>query len=237
MIDQAIILAAGLGTRMRPLTNSTPKPLIKVCSKTLIDHKIAAAKRVGIRKLVVNVHYLADQMERHLSQIHDIEIIISDERRQLMNSGGGIKKALPFLDNKEFYVLNSDAFWHGDIISNLQSLADSWNDEQMDILMGLAHRENSVGFPGHGDFFKDDTGALTRRDNAPSAPFAFSGDYILHPAMFDDTPDTPFSANILFDKAIKNARLKGLALQGLWLHVGTPQSIVDAEHAIALHAG
>lgn len=233
MIDQAIILAAGLGTRMQPITNTIPKPLVKIDGKTLIDHKLDAARRAGIRKIIVNVHHLAEQLEEHLEKIHDLEIIISNERKLLMDSGGGITKALVHFDNRPFVVLNSDTFWHADEPANLLFLGENWNGDEMDILMGLADVEKAVGFHGAGDFFKSADGCLTRRGKHSSAPYAFCGDYITHPDVFQNSPTAPFSSNTLFDEAISKHRLKGKLLKGLWLHVGTPESIGEAERAIA----
>ncbi len=236
MIEKAMILAAGLGTRMRPLTNDTPKPLIKVNGKALIDYKLDAAKQAGIKTVVVNVHYLADQLEDHLHQVNGLEIIISDEREELLDSGGGIANALNHFGDQPFAILNSDTFWHADQPPSLVQLMEHWNKENMDILMALAKTEEAVGFGGAGDFFKDQNHLLTRRGKQLSAPFAFSGDYIVHPKIFQNAPDGRFSANSLFDTAIAAQRLYGLKMNGLWLHVGTQQSISEAQSAIALHS-
>ena len=235
MIEKAMILAAGLGTRMRPLTDNIPKPLIKVNGKALIDYKLDAAKQAGIKTVVINVHYLPEQVEDHLRKVSGLEIIISDERKELMDSGGGIANALHHFDDHPFVVLNSDTFWHGDIPPSLLQLLDFWNEDNMDILMALAKTVEAIGFGGAGDFFKDQNHLLTRRGKKLSAPFAFSGDYIVHPRIFENTPKGPFSANNLYDSAIADQRLYGLSLNGLWLHVGTPQSLSEAQSAIALH--
>ena len=236
MINNAMILAAGLGTRMRPLTLTTPKPLVKVHDKTLFDYNLEAAQKAGITRFVVNIHYLADQMERHIKSLTDVDITISDERTQLMDSAGGILKALKTLGSEPFLVLNSDTFWIGDDNVGLHRLLDAWDTDSMDILMALADRENAVGFTGAGDFFKDDTGHLTRRGKAKTAPFAFTGDYIINPRIFSQIDEhyrgKPFSSNILFDHAIDKHRLHGLQLHGLWLDVGTPQAVDLAEAAI-----
>ena len=233
MINKAMILAAGLGTRMRPLSERTPKPLIKVDGKALIDHKLEAARGAGITTIIVNVHYLADQLEEHLSKTRDLDIIISDERDQMMDSGGGIAKALDNFGDEAFLVMNCDAFWAGENTSNLLQLSDGWNGEAMDMLLGLAHVDHSVGFDGVGDFFMDNHKALTRRGDKPEAPFAFSGDYILHPRIFHGFASEPFSSNVLFDRAIGNGRLSGQQMQGTWLHVGTPEAIGDAENVLS----
>ncbi len=235
MIEKAMILAAGLGTRMRPLTDNTPKPLIKVNGKALLDYKLDAAKQAGIKTVVVNVHYLAEQIEEHLSKFNGLEIVISDEREKLLDSGGGIANALNHFDDQPFAILNSDTFWHGDNPPSLVQLIEFWNEDKMDILMALAKTDEAIGFDGAGDFFKDKYDLLTRRGKELSAPFAFSGDYIVHPKIFENAPDGPFSANSLYDEAIAAQRLYGLKLNGLWLHVGTPQSLSEAQSAIALH--
>ena len=233
MIKKAMILAAGLGTRMRPLTNQCPKPLIKVDGIALIDHKLEAARRAGIKTVVVNVHYLADQLESHLRHCENPRIVISDERDQLMDSGGGISAALSHFGSDPFLVMNSDTFWIADKSPNLLQLLDFWRDGDMDILLSLASKSQAVGFNGVGDFFIDDNHRLVRRGNATCAPYAFAGDYIVHPRIFANRPQVPFSSNILFNQAIDKGRLWGLQLSGTWLHVGTPAAIAQAEQAIA----
>ncbi len=237
MIHKAMILAAGLGTRMRPLTLTTPKPLVKVLGKTLFDYNLDAAIKAGISKFVVNVHYLADQIERHIDLMPKIDITISDERDLLLDSAGGIQKALHHFDGEPFMVLNSDTFWVGGENVNLRHLIDRWDSNKMDILIALAEREKAIGFSGAGDFFKNEAGHLTRRGTEPTAPFAFTGDYIIHPRIFSQIPEeirnNPFSSNILFDRAIDKHSLYGLKLDGLWLDVGTPQSVALAETAIS----
>ncbi len=237
MIDQAIILAAGLGTRMRPLTQTTPKPLIRVNGRALIDYKLDALRAAGVGRVIVNVHYLAEQLESHLAGVDDMEIIISNEREMLMDSGGGISKVLHQFDGKAFFVLNSDTFWHADQPPNLVQLGNEWERVDVDLLMGLVRLEACVGFDGVGDFFMEKQGRLKRRGQAEHAPYVYSGDYIAHPRVFKNMPVKPYSANIVFDAAIKSGRLRGHVLSGLWLHVGTPQSIMEAQRAIALFDG
>ena len=235
MIENAMILAAGLGTRMRPLTNDTPKPLVKVNQKALIDYKLEAAKSCGVKKIIVNVHYLAEQLESHLKNFSGLEIIISDERHQLLDSGGGIFNCLHHFNDKPFLVMNSDTFWVGDHPTSLLQLFDKWDHATMDILLALASKNQAVGFHGPGDFFIRKTSFLAWRADNKTAPYAFSGDYIMHPRVFHDVPDGPFSSLLLFDRAIKTNRLHGAPLQGTWLDVGTPQSLKEAEQAIAQH--
>ncbi len=231
--DHAIVLAAGLGTRMRPLTNTTPKPLIAVWNKTLLDHAIDALADAEVKKIVVNVHYLADQIEAHISLRQTPIVTISDERDLLLDSAGGVKKALPELGNGAFFLLNADSFWVEKKSTNLAKMSSVWNDDDMDILLLVSSKEKAVGFDGKGDFFMNPAGRLTRRGDEKSAPFIYAGAAILHPRIFANSPDGPFSLNTLFNEAIENGRLYGTKLEGLWLHVGTPASINEAESAIS----
>jgi len=229
----AIVLAAGLGTRMRPLTDTTPKPLLQVANKTLLDHGLDALAAAGVTKSVVNVHYLAEQIEAHVTDRTLPKISISDERELLLDSGGGIKNALGELGTSPFLLLNADSFWiegHG---LNLVKMSDGWVDDNIDILLLVAHLDKAVGFSGKGDFFMDPEGRLTRRGEKDMAPFVYAGAAILSPKIFEHTPDGPFSINRLFDEAIEKGRLFGTQMDGLWLHVGTPPSIIEAEHAIS----
>ncbi len=232
MPGKAMVLAAGLGTRMRPLTDNLPKPLIRIAGKTLLDHALDIVIQAKIETAVVNVHYLADQIETHLDQRGSPIILISDERRKLLNSGGGIKAALPLLGKKPFLILNADTFWLDAQKSSVQKMAEFWADSQMDILLLLAPLSSAVGFDGAGDFFMDGENRLARRGDAESAPFAYAGAAILAPFIFDDEKQQAFNLNRQFDAAIANKRLYGIVLDGLWLHVGTPAAIVSAEQAI-----
>lgn len=231
-----MVLAAGLGKRMRPITDTTPKPLIKVWNKTLLDHGLDALKQAGVQRAVVNVHYLADQVETHLQQRLNPKIIISDERNSLLDSGGGIKKALGLLGQSPFYLLNADSFWIEGCRPNLQTMAQVWDPDKMDILLLVATMDRAVGFDGKGDFFMDPSGLLARRGEQKMAPYVYAGAALVSPAIFDKTPDGAFSINRLFDRAIERERLFGMQMDGLWLHVGTPEAIVEAEHAIAKSA-
>lgn len=231
--DHAIVLAAGLGTRMRPLTNSTPKPLLQVASKTLLDHGLDALAAAGVTKSVVNVHYLAEQIEAHVTDRQEPKISISDERDLLLDSGGGVKNALKELGTSPFFLLNADSFWiegHG---LNLIKMSDEWADDNIDILLLVSSLEKAVGFSGKGDFFMDPAGQLTRRGEKDMAPFVYAGAAILSPNIFENTPEGAFSLNRLFDEAIEKGRLFGTQMDGLWLHVGTPPSIAEAEQAIS----
>ncbi len=228
----AMILAAGLGKRMRPITATTPKPLVEVNGKALIDHGLDRLVQVGVEKCVVNVHYLADLVEVHVARRNDIQIEISDERSGLLDTGGGIKNALPRLGNKPFFLLNSDTTaWIEGVKPNLEHLIDSWDDSKMDALLLIAEIVNSVGYVGRGDFYFHKDGHLERRPERSVTPFAYAGAAIIHPRLFENTPDGPFSLNMLFDRAIENQRLHGVQMEGIWLDVETPAAIKAAERA------
>jgi MurNAc alpha-1-phosphate uridylyltransferase len=229
----AMVLAAGLGKRMRPITERMPKPLVRVHGKTLIDHALDALAAAGVARAVVNVHHLADQLEGHLASRAMPRIIISDERTALLESGGGVAKALPQIGSEPFYILNSDTFWVEGYRPNLVHLAEAWDRDRMDMLLLLASTTAAVGYAGAGDFTMDTEGRLSRRKERQVAPFAYAGAAIASPAIFTDLPEGPFSLNLLFDRAIEAGRLFGIRLDGLWLHVGTPDSIAEAEEAIA----
>lgn len=235
-VRQGMILAAGLGMRMRPITDQTPKPLVKVCGKALIDHSLDALARAGVEKAAVNVHHLADQLEVHLAQRKAPTVTISDERSCLMDSGGGVKKALEHLTDEPTFLLNADSFWLEGVCPNLPAMARQWDESKMDFLLLLSGMQQAVGYHGSGDFDMDAQGRLTRRKERKIAAFAYCGAAIFHPRVFRDTPDKPFSLNLLFDRAAESGRLHGMRLDGLWLHVGTPESINEAETAIARSA-
>lgn len=228
-----MVLAAGLGKRMRPITATTPKPLVEVAGRSLIDRGFAKLLAAGVEVAVVNVHYLADLVEVHVQKCRSPEIVISDEREALLETGGGIVKALPHLGPAPFYVYNSDSFWIEGIRSNLDLLAARWDDDAMDGLLLLAPTVGSVGYSGSGDFFMDELGQLTRRAERRVAPFVYAGAAIFHPRFFRDAPAGAFSLNLLFDRAVEEGRLYGQRMEGVWLHVGTPRAIRDAELAIA----
>ncbi len=230
-----MVLAAGLGKRMRPITDTMPKPLVAIGGKTMLDHALDRLAEAGVAEAVVNVHYLAGQIEAHLAGRARPRIAISDERAQLLETGGGVKKALPLLGSEPFFHINSDSLWSETGASNLAAMASAWDPARMDMLLLLAARESSVGFDGAGDFHQDGAGRLARRGQAPSAPFVYAGVAILKPELFADTPEGSFSLNLLFDRAIAAGRLFGHRLDGRWLHVGTPEAIPLAEAAYAAH--
>ncbi|MYZ47604.1 nucleotidyltransferase family protein [Propylenella binzhouense] len=229
----AMVLAAGFGKRMRPLTATTPKPLIEVRGRALIDHCLDGLAEAGIETAVVNVHYLADLVEAHLARRSAPAVIVSDEREKLLDTGGGILKALPLLGEGAFVLRNSDSFWVEGVRANMEWLLDAWDDARMDALLLVASTVNSAGYEGRGDFFLNKEGLLARRDERTVAPFVYAGAAILHPRLFRDAPAGPFSLNLLFDRAIEQERLFGVRLDGLWINVETPRAVKAAELAIA----
>ncbi len=232
-IRRAMVLAAGLGQRMRPITDTLPKPLVTIGGKAMLDHALDRLSDAGVEEAVVNVHHLAGRIEAHLAGRARPRVRISDERAQLLETGGGVKKALPLLGAEPFFHVNSDSLWSERGASNTAAMAAGWDADRMDMLLLLARRETSIGFDGAGDFFRDDDGRLARRGPAAGAPYVYAGVAIIKPALFDETPDGPFSLNLLFDRTIASGTLFGLVLEGQWLHVGTPEAIAPAEAAYA----
>ena len=226
-IERAILLAAGLGTRMRPLTETRPKPLVEVAGKALIDHVLDALTLAGIKRTIVNVHHLASAVETHLASRTEPEIVISDERDRLLDSGGGIRKALPHLGPGPFLSLNADSLWIDGPSPNLNRMVEAFDAERMDILLLVASTSLSIGWGNRGDFSMDQHGRLKRPEPGEVTPFAYAGTAILKPELFAGTPDV-FSLNLLFDRAIERGRLFGLRLEGFWMHVGTPQAVEEA---------
>ena len=233
----AMILAAGLGTRMRPLTETTPKPLVRLAGRAMLDHTVDRLKTSGVGRVVVNVHHLADQVERHVAALSGLDVAISDERDLLLDTGGGLARALPELGQNAFFVLNSDSVWIERHIPLLDRLRLNWRDDEMDCLLALCPTGDALGFSGPGDFTCDPSGLLARRVE-DTAPYVNTGIYLAHPRIFRDIPEGPFSMNLLWDRAIEQGRLYGLEFDGLWMHVGTPDALVDAEQRLAeLSAG
>jgi MurNAc alpha-1-phosphate uridylyltransferase len=233
--NRAMVLAAGLGKRMRPITTTTPKPLIEVGGKPLIDHMLDRLAAAGIEEAVVNVHYLPGLIEQHMRRggSKAPRIVISDERSRLLETGGGVKKALPLLGDAPFLVANTDDLWAEGPRPNLQRLIEYWDEARMDALLLLAPASTSYGYDGSGDFTMDPNGRLRRRREREVCPFIFAGVTITKPALFADTPDGVFSMNLIFDKAAAEGRLYGLRLEGFWMHVGTPGAIAGAEALFA----
>ncbi len=223
-----MILGAGLGIRMRPLSDLLPKPLIELDGQVLIDHVLDRLSDAGVEKAVVNVHHLADQMEAHLAQRAKPKIIISDERDLLMETGGGVKKALSELEGEEFFIHNSDSVWIERGGATLRRMADAWDPQAMDSLLLVAPTATSIGYNGHGDFELFPDGCLARRRKNGIAPFVFAGVSIAGSELFDDTPEGAFSLNLLWDRALEAGRIYGLAHEGVWMHVGTPEALNEA---------
>jgi MurNAc alpha-1-phosphate uridylyltransferase len=222
----AMVMAAGLGKRMRPLTASRPKPLVEVGGKALLDHVLEKLRIAGVHKVVVNVHYLAGALEAHLAtRAHGLEVVISDERDQLMETGGGLIKALPLIDCDPFLSLNSDNLWVDGPADTLKLLASHWDNAKMDALLLLVPLARALNHKGMGDFHMARTGRLRRRQRSHVAPFVFTGIQMLSKRLLQDAPEGPFSTNILWDRAIELGRCFGAVHQGLWFDVGTPTSI------------
>jgi MurNAc alpha-1-phosphate uridylyltransferase len=233
---RAMVLAAGLGVRMRPLSDAKPKPLVAVGGKALIDHVLDRLVEAGVEIAVINVHYLADQIERHVASRPAPKIIISDERDALLDTGGGIVKALPVLGAAPFFHLNSDAVWIDGVRPNLLRLAEIFDPTRMDALLLLAATSTSVGYAGRGDFTMTADGRISRRREREIVPFVYAGAAILSARLFSTAPPGAFSLNLLFDRAIAAGRLYGLRLEGVWMHIGTPEAIATAEAAIRASA-
>ena len=228
----AMVLAAGLGLRMRPLTDRRPKPLVEVAGKALIDYGFDRLREAGVGKAVVNVHYLAEQIEVWAARQSSPVIEISDERDVILDTGGGIVHALPKLGRDPFFVLNSDSFWIDKGTPALQRLRAAWDGETMDCLLLLCPLAQTVGYDGVGDFVLADDGRIARKAKAAGEPLAYIGGYLVARHLFDDAPAGKFSMNLLWDRAIARNRLSGIAHWGKWLHVGTPEAISLAEQAL-----
>jgi N-acetyl-alpha-D-muramate 1-phosphate uridylyltransferase len=233
MPKSAFVLAAGLGTRMRPHNGSVPKPLVTVAGKSLIDYSLDRLAEADVERAVVNVHYLADALERHLNARQHPRIVISDERETLLGTGGGIAKALPQLGGAPFFLVNSDTFWLDGVKPNFARLADAFDAAAMDALLLLAPATGSIGYAGRGDYSMLADGRLKRRGERDVVPFIYAGAAILAPALFADAPSGAFALTPLFDRAGEAGRLFGLRLEGVWMHVGTPDAVVAAEAALA----
>jgi N-acetyl-alpha-D-muramate 1-phosphate uridylyltransferase len=236
-LDKAFVLAAGLGTRMRPLTQHRPKPLVVVAGRPLLDHVLERIAAAGIADVVVNVHYLADAIELHLRDRHHPRIAISDERDRLLDTGGGVAKAMPLLGAAPFLIHNSDSIWIEDAVPNLQRLADAMDERNMDALLLLADRTTSLGYDGRGDFHLEADGRLRRVAKGEAADFVFAGVSIAIPRLMRDVPSGPFSLNRVWDRAMAEGRLFGIRLTGTWMHVGDPAALAAAEELIERHTG
>jgi MurNAc alpha-1-phosphate uridylyltransferase len=230
-----MVMAAGLGKRMRPLTATRPKPLVEVAGRKLIDHCLDHLRAAGVKRAVVNVHYLADALEAHLKKnAQDIEIIISDEREQLLETGGGLLRALPLVDCDPFLVVNSDNLWVDGPVDSLRLVAGNWDDARMDALLLLVPLARANCHSGQGDFHMSAAGALRRRRRGNVAPFVYTGIQMVSKRLFEgDLPDGPFSTNLLWDRAMAEGRCFGVVHQGLWFDVGTPDNVRKTEELLS----
>lgn len=226
-----MVLAAGLGLRMRPLTDHMPKPLVSVAGKPLLDHVLDRLADAGVAEAVVNVHYLPDQIIDHTAARKSPRVIISDERDVVLGTGGAVVKALPLLGEAPFYHLNADTLWIDGVRPNLARLADAFDPARMDILLLMAPTAGSIGYAGKGDFAMAADGTLSKRKENEVTPFVYAGVAIMQPAIFQDAPQGEFSLTTLFDRAAAQQRLFGLRLDGVWMHVGTPDAVAAAERA------
>jgi MurNAc alpha-1-phosphate uridylyltransferase len=228
----AMVLAAGLGLRMRPITDTIPKPLVRVAGRALLDHVLDKLAEAGVEKAVVNVHYLPDQIIRHVADRRHPRIVISDERNEILGTGGGVVRALPQLGTEPFFHMNADTMWIDGVRSNLARLAETFDPARMDMLMLVAPTTASIGYDGHGDYTMAADGTLQRRKEKQIAPFVYAGAAVVSPHLFDAAPHGEFGLPKLFNAAEEAGRLFGMRLEGTWMHVGTPDAIAEAERAV-----
>ena len=229
--DKAMVLAAGLGLRMRPLTERIPKPLVSVAGRPLLDHVLDKLGDAGVREAVVNVHYLPDQIIAHVKGRKRPHVTISDERDCVLGTGGGIVKVLPLFGSTPFFLVNADTMWIDGVRPNLMRLAEAFDPARMDILLLMAATAHSIGYEGNGDYAMLPDGALRKRKEHQVVPFVYAGAAILSPAIFANAPAGEFSLTKMFDAANERERLFGLRLDGTWMHVGTPDAVGAAEEA------
>jgi len=227
----AMVLAAGLGTRMRPLTATRPKPLIEVGGRSMLDRILDHLAAAGVKTAVVNLHHLGEQIRAHLATRERPHILLSDETDRLLETGGGVCRALPLLGPEPFFALNGDVVWQDGPVPTLRDLAAFWRDDAMDALLLMHPTGTAVGYDGLGDFLMDQHGRLIRR-TVGVAPFLFAGIQILHPRLLAGCVAEPFSLNRLYDRAAANGRLYGVRHLGRWMHIGTPAGLAEAELAL-----
>jgi len=227
-ISTAMVLAAGFGTRMRPLTDKIPKPLVEVCKRSLIDRVIDRFVDAGVGKIVVNTHHLGGMIQTHLEKRDRPEIVFSPED-PILETGGGVTNALSLLGDGPFFVSNADTMWLNGSQDALQRMLNEWQDDRMDALLMLHSTVDAYGYDGRGDFCAEADGRLVRRPEGEVSPFLFTGVQILHPRLFKNAPKGAFSLNKLYDRAIESERLYGMIHDGEWFHVGTPEGLEEAE--------
>lgn len=225
-IHRAMVLAAGLGLRMRPITLTTPKPLVEVAGRTMLDRALDHLARAGIEDMVVNTHWLAERVKEHLAGWPEVRL---SHEPDLLETGGGVAKALPLLGHDPFFVANSDIIWTDGQSPALERLVQAWDTYKMDALLLLMPTAKAVGYEGKGDFFLDANGVPRRRRDPEVAPLLFAGVQILHPRLFEGCPEGKFSLNVLYDRALEEGRLYGLVHDGNWYHVGTPEALPEVE--------
>ena len=230
--DIAMVFAAGLGTRMRPVTDTMPKPLVQVGRRSLLDHMLDRLAEGGVSRAIVNVHYHADQIEDHLRGRATPAITISDERARLLDQGGGIRKVLPLIGDRPFVIANTDAIWTDEHENVVAALSDAWDPGCMDVLLLVARREGAIGVDWLGDFHLDNGGRLVRRQGDDEADYVYAGVGIMKASLFAPFTDDVFRLAPLFFDAASRGRLHGHVLRGRWLHVGTPAAIGEAENAL-----
>lgn len=228
----AMVLAAGLGLRMRPITDKLPKPMVQVAGKPLLDHVLDKLAEAGVEKAIVNVHYLPDQIIRHVASRQRPRVVISDERNEILGTGGGVVKALPQLGTAPFFHMNADTMWIDGVRANLMRLAETFDPASMDMLMLMAPTTSSIGYDGRGDYTMSADGTLHKRKEKQITPFVYAGAAIVSPHLFASAPEGEFGLPKLFDAAEEAGRLFGLRLEGTWMHVGTPDAIGEAERAV-----
>jgi MurNAc alpha-1-phosphate uridylyltransferase len=227
----AMVLAAGLGTRMRPITDTVPKPLVPLRGRALLDHAIDRLETAAIETVIVNTHYKAEQVASHLARRASPQIEISAEH-ELLETGGGVVKALPLLGER-FFVVNSDVFWLDGKIPALERLARAWNEDEADALLLLQRTTTAIGYDGHGDYFLDKWGVPRRRGEREIAPYVFAGVQILHRRLFAGPLPAKFSLARLYDEAAAAGRLRGIVHDGEWYHIGTPEGLATAEERLS----
>jgi MurNAc alpha-1-phosphate uridylyltransferase len=228
-VTAAMIMGAGLGTRMRPLTDDRPKPLVLVGGKTLIDHSIDRLVAAGVTRIVVNLHYKAEMLRAHLAQRRDAQIIFSDETDKLLDTGGGVVKAMPHFAGAPFFVINSDSIWVEGKNPVLPAMLAAWDKHSMDGLLLLADMKTAMGYEGTGDFALTANDHVVRARNHAAPHYAYPGVQIVHPRLFQGAPPGAFSTNLMWDRAIAAGTLFGTLMDGVWIHVGTPEARDEAE--------
>ena len=229
LLNTAIILAAGFGARLHPITFKLPKPLVKVGKTPLIDHVLSRLKCGGVQKVVVNLHYLGEQIEQHLSSWRGMEIVFSWEKEGPLETGGGVKAALSKLGNNAFWVINSDSIWLNGPTDMMARMVSMWDETKMDALLLMHSTVDAYGYEGTGDFNITPDGRIIRKNEHEVVPWVFTGIQILHPRFLESSPVGKFSLNLLYEKAIKNGRLYGLVHDGEWFHVGSLEALNQIE--------